>query len=162
MVGTGETLNFAAFRNQSGRYWCSAENGIDSTVNASAYLNVLCKCGNLVSVSMNTSPLFARLTHEKNCKTGAIYDKFFSMFSCQSEGLKTNHVNFSSRFAKSRLKSSKPDRQRNRSRNLPLFCHWQSCATDNVVQGWDDFADRKRTELYCFEESFWKVLVLSK
>ena len=49
IVGTGETLNFAAFRNQSGRYWCSADNGIDSTVNASVYLNVLCKCGNLVS-----------------------------------------------------------------------------------------------------------------
>ena len=42
-VGTGDTLSFEAFRNQSGEYWCSADNGLDKTVNASASLVVECK-----------------------------------------------------------------------------------------------------------------------
>ena len=53
-VGTGDTLSFPAFRNQStlsfpafrnqsGYYWCSADNGLNVTVNASAYLNVHCE-----------------------------------------------------------------------------------------------------------------------
>ena len=41
-VGTGETLNLEAKRSYSGKYWCSAENGLDSTVNASANLDVQC------------------------------------------------------------------------------------------------------------------------
>lgn len=41
-VGTGETLNLEAKRSQSGKYWCSANNGLDSTVNASANLDVQC------------------------------------------------------------------------------------------------------------------------
>ena len=39
----GETLTFKTNRTQSGKYWCSAENGLNSTVNASASLDVLCK-----------------------------------------------------------------------------------------------------------------------
>lgn len=39
----GETLTFKTNRTQSGKYWCSAENGLNSTVNASAGLDVLCK-----------------------------------------------------------------------------------------------------------------------
>ena len=42
-VGTGDTLSFPVFRNQSGYYWCSADNGLNVTVNASAYLNVHCE-----------------------------------------------------------------------------------------------------------------------
>ena len=42
-VATGNTLSFQTSRNDSGRYWCLAENGLDETVNASAYLNVQCE-----------------------------------------------------------------------------------------------------------------------
>ena len=42
-VGLGERLSFEANRDHSGKYWCSAENGLDITVNASASLNVQCK-----------------------------------------------------------------------------------------------------------------------
>jgi len=42
-VVKGNTLSFQTNRNHSGRYWCLAENGLDETVNASAYLNVQCK-----------------------------------------------------------------------------------------------------------------------
>ena len=42
-VAKGETLSFEANRNQSGNYWCSVENGLGITVNASAHLNVQCK-----------------------------------------------------------------------------------------------------------------------
>ena len=39
----GGTLNFKSTRNHSGKYLCLAENGLDVTVNASAYLVVQCK-----------------------------------------------------------------------------------------------------------------------
>ena len=39
----GETLSFEADRTQSGEYLCSAENGLNSTVSASAHLNVQCE-----------------------------------------------------------------------------------------------------------------------
>lgn len=42
-VGRGETLVLEAKRNDSGKYWCSAENGLNPTVNASASLDVQCK-----------------------------------------------------------------------------------------------------------------------
>ena len=42
-VGSGKTLSFETNRNQSGKYWCSASNGLDVIVNASANLDVLCK-----------------------------------------------------------------------------------------------------------------------
>lgn len=42
-VDGGDTLSFEAFRNQSGEYWCLAENGLNDPVNTSAYLDVQCK-----------------------------------------------------------------------------------------------------------------------
>lgn len=56
-VGEGETLNLMASRNQSGKYWCSADNGFNITVNASADLDVQCKYRTRVSENMN---LFTR------------------------------------------------------------------------------------------------------
>ena len=43
-VATGDTLSFETNKNHSGKYWCLAENGLNSTVNASAYLDVQCEC----------------------------------------------------------------------------------------------------------------------
>jgi len=43
IVGAGETLTFDAVRDNSGEYWCVAENGFSDTANASAYLDVQCK-----------------------------------------------------------------------------------------------------------------------
>ena len=42
-VGAGETLKVAAHKNHSGKYWCSADNGLGLIINASANLNVQCK-----------------------------------------------------------------------------------------------------------------------
>ena len=42
-VATQGLLIFEAMRNQSGKYWCFVENGLNSTVNASATLDVQCK-----------------------------------------------------------------------------------------------------------------------
>lgn len=42
-VGTEDTLSFVTDRNQSGEYWCSADNGMNTTVRASANLDVQCK-----------------------------------------------------------------------------------------------------------------------
>jgi len=42
-VGQGETLNITVNRNDSGKYWCAADNGLREAVNASAYLDVQCK-----------------------------------------------------------------------------------------------------------------------
>ena len=42
-VAEGDTLIFEANRTQSGKYWCSADNGLDKAANTSAYLNVHCK-----------------------------------------------------------------------------------------------------------------------
>ena len=39
----GDQLIFETNRNQTGKYWCLAENGLNSTVNASASLDVQCK-----------------------------------------------------------------------------------------------------------------------
>lgn len=41
---TGDTLSFETKRNYSGKYWCLADNGLNSTANASAYLDVQCEC----------------------------------------------------------------------------------------------------------------------
>ena len=43
VVGEGETLTFDAVRNRSGKYWCIADNGLNETANANAYLDVQCK-----------------------------------------------------------------------------------------------------------------------
>ena len=42
-VVEGNTLSIETNRNHSGKYWCSAENGLSSAVNASANLDVQCK-----------------------------------------------------------------------------------------------------------------------
>ena len=42
-MGKGNTMSFKANRTHSGKYWCSAENGLNSTANASANLDVQCK-----------------------------------------------------------------------------------------------------------------------
>ena len=42
-VGEGETLSIEANRTDSGKYLCSAENGLKSIVNASANLDVQCE-----------------------------------------------------------------------------------------------------------------------
>ena len=41
-VATGNTLSFRTSRNQSGEYWCSAENEL-KTVNTNVNLDVQCK-----------------------------------------------------------------------------------------------------------------------
>lgn len=46
-VGQGDTLGFKANRNDSGKYWCLAENGLDVNINASASLDVQCKLKNI-------------------------------------------------------------------------------------------------------------------
>ena len=43
IVGSGAIISFSADRNDSGQYWCTADNGLDLTVNASANLEVQCK-----------------------------------------------------------------------------------------------------------------------
>ena len=42
-MATGERLRFEANRNNSGKYWCSADNGLSAADNASANLDVQCK-----------------------------------------------------------------------------------------------------------------------
>lgn len=42
-VATGDTLSFEANRTHSGKYVCSAENGLEKAIGASAYLNVQCE-----------------------------------------------------------------------------------------------------------------------
>lgn len=60
-VATGETLSFKANRTDSGKYLCLAENGFDTIVNASAYLNVLCKSENIITVkSQSNDPRYSR------------------------------------------------------------------------------------------------------
>lgn len=40
ILGTGGMLSFVVNRSQAGEYVCSANNGLNATVNASAYLDV--------------------------------------------------------------------------------------------------------------------------
>ena len=42
-MGNEEILSIKAKRSDSGKYWCTAENGLDVTANAGAYLDVQCK-----------------------------------------------------------------------------------------------------------------------
>jgi len=42
-VVKGDTLTLETLRNHSGKYWCTAENGLNVTVSASATLDVLCE-----------------------------------------------------------------------------------------------------------------------
>ena len=49
-VAEGDKLKRKAHRNRSGRYWCLAQNELEVSANASAYLDVQCKYGsNVVS-----------------------------------------------------------------------------------------------------------------
>lgn len=56
-LAEGDILTFGALRNHSGQYWCSAENGLGLTTNASAYLDVQCKssCIAFVNCTINQS-----------------------------------------------------------------------------------------------------------
>ena len=49
-MAEGDTLSFRPNRTQSGKYWCSAENGVKSAVNASANLDVQCKYNNIIAI----------------------------------------------------------------------------------------------------------------
>ena len=51
IVGTGETVSFKANRTDHGKYLCLADNGFKTTVNASAYLNVLCKSEHISTIN---------------------------------------------------------------------------------------------------------------
>ena len=42
-VGIGEILNLEGKQSDSGKYVCTAENGLEVAVNTSAYLDVQCK-----------------------------------------------------------------------------------------------------------------------
>lgn len=42
-MATGDKLIFEADRDDSGKYWCSADNGLSAAVNASGDLDVQCK-----------------------------------------------------------------------------------------------------------------------
>ena len=42
-VTHGHTLSFSALKNDSGKYWCLAQNGIGLAINTSASLDVQCK-----------------------------------------------------------------------------------------------------------------------
>ena len=56
-VDEGNTLNFEALRNQSGKYWCVAENGLNKTVNTSAYLDVQCEYDMVLIVNFDGSAM---------------------------------------------------------------------------------------------------------
>ena len=42
-VGQGDTLRLTVNRSDSGKYWCSAENGLGLAINSSANLDVQCE-----------------------------------------------------------------------------------------------------------------------
>ena len=43
-VGTEITLRLKASRNETGEYWCWADNGLGKSIKAGSYLDVQCKC----------------------------------------------------------------------------------------------------------------------
>lgn len=49
-VGSEDTLSFETKRYQSGKYWCSADNGLGGPVNVSADLNVLCEYDDIILI----------------------------------------------------------------------------------------------------------------
>ncbi|XP_066024470.1 hemicentin-1-like isoform X4 [Pocillopora verrucosa] len=83
-VGTGDTLSFPVFRNQSGYYWCSADNGLNVTVNASAYLNVHYKpTGTSITSSPTNNTVLRNSSLVLSCRTDAnpaahIYNFYFN------------------------------------------------------------------------------------
>ena len=52
-VGNQTTLTFTVFRNHSGNYSCFADNGLNVTVTASAYLDVQCMYDFFLGLCMN-------------------------------------------------------------------------------------------------------------
>lgn len=48
-VSEGNTLNLKATRNQTGEYWCWADNGIGKAVKTGVHLDVQCKYHNKYS-----------------------------------------------------------------------------------------------------------------
>ena len=64
----GELLSFEANRHHSGKYWCSADNGLGVAVNASADLNVQCEFSKF---RMKCKALGCKFVHsctvKKNC-----------------------------------------------------------------------------------------------
>ena len=63
-VATGETLSFEAKGNHSGKYWCSADNGIEKSINTSVSLDVQCKFKGLctlTAVTVNCSVLLKEI-----------------------------------------------------------------------------------------------------
>ncbi|XP_027049333.1 limbic system-associated membrane protein-like [Pocillopora damicornis] len=83
-VGTGDTLSFPVFRNQSGYYWCSADNGLNVTVNASTYLNVHYKpTGTSITSSPTNNTVLRNSSLVLSCRTDAnpaahIYNFYFN------------------------------------------------------------------------------------
>ena len=45
-VAEGDTLSLETSKNDSGKYWCLAKNGVGETINTTVYLDVQCKFGN--------------------------------------------------------------------------------------------------------------------
>ena len=62
-VGEGDTLNFETNSTHSGKYWCSAENGLKSSVNASADLDVQCKYNSILTIFQLKSNFFFLFYH---------------------------------------------------------------------------------------------------
>lgn len=77
ILAKGETLSFTTNRNQSGVYWCAADNGLNSTVNASALLDVQCKYNDFSGKSSATNSVVLSC-----CLLCFSYNRFTKVFKC--------------------------------------------------------------------------------
>ena len=59
-VGTGISLILKTSRNETGEYWCWADNGLGKSIKAGSYLDVQCKCERLYAytTTINSKKLF--------------------------------------------------------------------------------------------------------
>ena len=73
-VASGDPFEFTANRNQSGKYWCSAENGLDVYINSSVYLDVQCKYKNIIVFPVQPNPLMVKSAYEPSGPSGRILD----------------------------------------------------------------------------------------